>query len=131
MKIYSYFSFFFLIYYIYSYYVFNKLNINTCNCEKLEKVKDKSIYKFINFSIYFLILFNIICLIFNVPLIYKRYYLFYVIIYSVSVHYLLSYMNSINCPCSIEQRTNLSKFSIIKNMVLLIYIYIIFYKSKL
>lgn len=129
MDIYSYFSSFFLIYYIYSYYVFNKLNINSCNCEKLEKVKDKFIYKFINFSIYFLMLFNIICLIFEVPLIYKKYYLSFVIIYSVSVHYILSYMNKINCPCSIKQRINLRKFSIIKNIILLVYIYIIFYKS--
>jgi magnesium-transporting ATPase (P-type) len=131
MKIYIYFSLFFLLYYLYSYYVFSKLNKNSCNCEKLEKVQNVYIYKFIIFSIYFLILFNVICLFFKVPLFYKKYYLIYVLIYAVSSHYLLNYMNSINCPCSTKERDILSNLSKLKNILLIFYIYIIFYKSKL
>lgn len=126
-KLSLFFTIFFLIYYSYLSYVNYKLYNNACNCKKLKKVNSGLLFKVIATTGLLLLAFNVYGLLFKIPIMYKKLYIFVSIFITLSLHYFLEHMKNIKCPCSINERNLLKNFKNVKIVVLLVYIYIIFF----
>jgi len=115
------------MYYSYLSYVNYKLYNNACNCKKLKKVNSGLLFKVIATTGLLLLAFNVYGLLFKIPIMYKKLYIFVSIFITLSLHYFLEHMKKIKCPCSINERNLLKNFKNVKIVVLLVYIYIIFF----
>lgn len=129
---YTFIIFLFILYYSYMFFVFYKLDINSCNCKKLELFKNNIEFKFLFFC-------SLVFFFFNVQLFIKRlrnilsggsndrlYYTFIIMItlgYGTSFicdYILINFfrmMDEKKCPCQKENRKLLVNLTYCKTLI--------------